>query len=155
MVLLKTVISGQWSRVRKRMGTVPDLRTKRIEVVESGLSPFFRLTWLKPCFYLFLLFTIHCSLFTSPAQAEEKAYKINVEGMHCKVCVYRVTKSLKKLKQVKDVNVNLDEGTATVTLNDGEDVTQEALNEAIEDSGYKPNGITNETANRGARESAK
>lgn len=73
--------------------------------------------------------------------AEEKVYRINIEGMHCKVCIYRVTKSLKRLKEVKDVEINLDKGTATVTLNDGEDVTEEILNEAVEDSGYKPTGV--------------
>jgi copper chaperone CopZ len=90
-------------------------------------------------FYL-LPFTF-CLLPFASAFAEEKSYRINVEGMHCKTCVYRVTKSLKKLPQVKDVAVDLDNGTATVKLNDGEDVTPEALEEAIKDSGYKPNGI--------------
>lgn len=91
---------------------------------------------------LVLLLLAPCSLLlASPAFAEEKSYKINIEGMHCNMCVYRVTKSLKKLKQVKDVKVSLDDETAVVRLNDGEDVTAEALNEAVEDSGYKPNGV--------------
>ena len=57
------------------------------------------------------------------------------------MCVYRVTKSLKKLKQVKDVEVDLDSGTATVTLYNGEDVATTDLEQAVEDSGYKPNGV--------------
>ncbi len=87
------------------------------------------------------MLTIHSSLLTSPAFAEEKVYRINIEGMHCKMCVYRVTKSLKKLKQVKDVEVDLDGGTATVTLYDGEGLATTDLEEAVEDSGYKPNGV--------------
>lgn len=89
----------------------------------------------------FAMFTVLCSLFTPPAYAEEKSYRINVEGMHCNMCVYRVTNSLKKLKQVKDVEVNLDKGTVVVTLNDGEDIGKEALEEAINDSGYTPAGV--------------
>ena len=105
--------------------------------VASRNRPSGLLTWLKPCFYV-LLFTIHCSLFTSPAFAEEKVYRINIEGMHCKPCVYRVTKSLKKLKEVREVEVDLDDGTATVLLNDGMDLKPEALEEAVKDSGYNP-----------------
>ncbi|MDO8444861.1 MAG: heavy metal-associated domain-containing protein [Deltaproteobacteria bacterium] len=111
MVLLKTVISGQWSVVRK-VSTI-----------------------------MALILVAHCSLFIAEVKAEEKAYKINIEGMHCNMCVYRVTKSLKKLKEVREVEVDLDEGIATVTLNDGADVATVALNEAVKDSGYKPNGV--------------
>ncbi len=91
---------------------------------------------VKIIFPLLLLFVL-CNL-SSVAHAEEKAYLIHIEGMHCNMCVYRVTKSLKKLRQVKDVEVSLENGTAAVTLNDGEDVSKEALEEAVENSGYKP-----------------
>ena len=128
MVLLKSGVRDQYPQGHKGSGVSRNR--------PSGL-----LTWLKPCFYLFILFTIHCPLFTSPAFAEEKVYRINIEGMHCNMCVYRVTKSLKKLKQVKDVEVDLDSGTATVTLYDGEDLATADLEEAVEDSGYKPNGV--------------
>lgn len=73
--------------------------------------------------------------------AEEKVYRIKVEGMHCKSCIYSVTKSLKKLKQVKDVDVKLEEGVAIVVLNDGKDVTAKELEEAVKDSGYKPGKV--------------
>lgn len=95
---------------------------------------------LKPLAFYLLPFALFLSF--SFAFAEEKVYRINIEGMHCNMCVYRVTKSLKKLKQVKDVEVDLDSGTATVTLYDGEDLATADLEEAVEDSGYKPNGIT-------------
>lgn len=91
---------------------------------------------------LVLLLLVPCSLLlASPAFAEGKVYLINIEGMHCKMCVHRVTKSLKKLKEVREVEVDLDEGTATVLLNDGADVKPEALEEAVKDSGYNPTGI--------------
>jgi len=83
-----------------------------------------------------------CILYlASPAFAAEKVYLINIEGMHCKMCVFRVTKSLKKLKEVREVEVSLDDGTATVLLNDGVDVKPEVLEEAVKESGYNPTGI--------------
>lgn len=97
-----------------------------------------------------LILVAHCLLLIAEVKAEEKAYKINIEGMHCNMCVYRVTKSLKKLKEVREVEVDLDEGIAIVTLNDGADVTAEDLNEAVKDSGYKPNGITIVTSQESA-----
>ena len=88
-----------------------------------------------------LILIAHFTFLIPEVTAEEKVYRINIEGMHCNMCVYRVTKSLKKLKQVKDVEVDLDSGTATVTLYDGEDVATTDLEEAVEDSGYKPAGV--------------
>lgn len=91
---------------------------------------------------LVLLLLAPCSLLlASPAFAEEKVYKISIEGMHCKSCVYSVTKSLKRLKQVKDVEVNLKEGVAIVVLSDGKDVAARELEEAVKDSGYKPGRV--------------
>ena len=89
-----------------------------------------------------LILIAHFTFLISEVSAEEKVYRINIEGMHCNTSVYHVNKSLKKLKQVKDVEVDLDSGMATVTLNDGEDLATTDLEEAVEDSGYKPNGIT-------------
>lgn len=89
-----------------------------------------------------LILTVACCLMPIAfAFAEEKVYKITIEGMHCKSCIYSVTKSLKKLKQIKDVEVKLEEGVAIVVLNDGKDVTAGELEEAVKDSGYKPGKV--------------
>lgn len=84
------------------------------------------------------IFVAHFTFLIPEVSAEEKVYRINIEGMHCKTCIYRVTKSLKKLKEVREVEVDLDDGTATVLLNDGMDLKPEALEEAVKDSGYNP-----------------
>lgn len=88
-----------------------------------------------------LILVAHCSLLIAEVKAEEKVYLITIEGMHCKSCIYSVTKSLKKLKQVRDVEVRLKEGVAIVVLKDGKDVTAEELEEAVKDSGYKPGKV--------------
>lgn len=91
--------------------------------------------------YILILSAAYCLLAAALTFAEEKVYRIKVEGMHCKSCVHSVTKSLKKLKQVKDVEVKLKEGVAIVVLSDGKDVTAKELEEAVKDSGYKPNKV--------------
>ncbi len=91
--------------------------------------------------FTFILTVACCLMPIAFAFAEEKAYKIAIEGMHCKSCIYSVTKSLKKLKQVRDVEVRLKEGVAIVVLKDGKDVTAEELEEAVKDSGYKPGKV--------------
>lgn len=108
MVLLRSMISSQWSVVRKA-STI-----------------------------LALILIAYSSLLITDVRAAEKVYLINIEGMHCKTCVYRVTKSLKKLKEVREVEVDLNDGTATVLLNDGMDLKPEVLEEAVRDSGYNP-----------------
>lgn len=117
MVLLKNRGKGQGARGKKA----------RLTSYVSRLTVF--------------IFVAHFTFLIPDVSAEEKIYRINIEGMHCNMCVYRVNKSLKKLKQVKEVEVDLDSGTATVTLNDGMDLKPEELEEAVEDSGYKPNGV--------------
>ncbi len=104
-------------------------------LLKSGIRKY------KSKVFTFILSVILCLLVTASAHAEGKVYLINIEGMHCKMCVYRVTKSLKKLKEVREVEVSLDDGTATVLLNDGVDVKPEVLEEAVKDAGYKPTGV--------------
>ena len=104
-------------------------------LLKSGIRKY------KSNFFTFVFTVIVCLVVTASAYAEGKVYLISIEGMHCKMCVSRVTKSLKKLKEVREVEVDLDDGTATVLLNDGADLKPEALEEAVSDSGYTPKEV--------------
>jgi Cu2+-exporting ATPase len=64
-----------------------------------------------------------------------KEKKLSVEGMMCEHCVAHVTKALEGVKGVKNVNVSLEDGTAT--LEAGLLVSDKALVKAVEDAGYK------------------
>jgi Cu+-exporting ATPase len=64
----------------------------------------------------------------------EKAV-IGITGMHCASCVATVEKSLKKVKGVSSVVVNLASEKAYVDFDPGQ-ATEESLKEAIEKSGY-------------------
>ena len=60
-----------------------------------------------------------------------------IEGMTCDNCVKTVTKTLKKINGVKDLSVDRQGATATVTY-DTTKTDMPALHEALLQSGYKP-----------------
>ena len=65
---------------------------------------------------------------------------VSVEGMMCGHCTGRVQKALEALDGVKSVVMSLEEGTATVELEEG--AGGEALKAAVEEAGYKVKGIS-------------
>jgi copper ion binding protein len=60
---------------------------------------------------------------------------LNVKGMTCQGCVASVTRVLKAVPGVREVQVTLDPGTATVSY-DASRASIPALKSAIEDAGY-------------------
>ncbi|HJP18242.1 MAG TPA: heavy-metal-associated domain-containing protein [Nitrospinota bacterium] len=65
--------------------------------------------------------------------------KINIEGMSCGHCVGRVTKVLTGIEGVSDVDVNLDEKRALVSLD--KEIHDEQFNKEIENVGFKVIGV--------------
>ena len=63
---------------------------------------------------------------------------ISITGMKCEHCSAAVTKALSELEGVTAVKVDLAGGKATAEV---ENVTDEALTEAIEDIGFDVTGI--------------
>ncbi|EYF07635.1 heavy-metal-associated domain-containing protein [Chondromyces apiculatus] len=62
-----------------------------------------------------------------------------VSGMTCQNCVRHVGTALRKIPGVRDVEVNLDQGTARVMLAEGKagEATAGAMLAAIQDAGYE------------------
>lgn len=60
---------------------------------------------------------------------------LKVQGMTCQGCVASVTRVLKAVPGVRDVQVTLEPGTAKVSY-DASQATVQALEAAIEDAGY-------------------
>jgi copper chaperone len=60
---------------------------------------------------------------------------LNVQGMTCGHCKSAVTNALKELDGVKNVEVDLQAGKATVEYEEGK-VSAENMKEAVEDQGY-------------------
>ncbi len=65
---------------------------------------------------------------------------LKVEGMMCPRCVAHVQKALEEITGVESVEVNLKKKTATVNI--GENVSDEALSEAIVKAGYEVKKIS-------------
>lgn len=65
----------------------------------------------------------------------EKIVKtIEIDGMSCMHCVKKVEEALKKVKDVKKVEVSLEEKKAIVTMK--QEIANEELKNTIEDLGY-------------------
>ena len=60
---------------------------------------------------------------------------IKIKGMSCHHCVMAVTKALKEIDGVKDVQVNLERGEAIV--HEDKPVDPDILREHIEKAGYE------------------
>ncbi len=61
---------------------------------------------------------------------------LRISGMHCGMCVKKVTDALTKVDGVRAAEVNLEAGTAEVTVTAGR-VAPEALAAAVESAGYR------------------
>jgi copper chaperone CopZ len=62
---------------------------------------------------------------------------LGIEGMTCDNCVKTLTKAIKRVNGVKDVNVDRGSARASVTF-DTTKTDMPAIHEAILHSGYKP-----------------
>lgn len=60
---------------------------------------------------------------------------IKIEGMSCMHCAKKVENGLKEIKEVKSVNVKLEEKNAEVILK--QEVENDILKKKIEDLGYE------------------
>lgn len=60
---------------------------------------------------------------------------LKIEGMMCSYCEKHVKEALKKIEGVQKVKANHKTGTAELILKD--DVSDEILQKAVEEAGYK------------------
>lgn len=68
--------------------------------------------------------------------------QVTILGMSCPFCAYGAEKKLKKLDGVVELEVVLETGLATLTMEEGADVSNETLQEAVEDAGFEIAKIT-------------
>lgn len=62
---------------------------------------------------------------------------VTVKGMVCSFCAQGIEKKLKKFKEVKSVDVDLDTKKVTLQWNPGPALTEEILQKTIKDAGYE------------------
>ncbi len=74
-----------------------------------------------------------------PAAREDEPRQIQVTilGMSCPFCAYGVQQKLQKLEGVTDLEVVLKTGLATLTLEEGADISNELLQKTVKDAGFE------------------
>lgn len=65
-----------------------------------------------------------------------KNVDLNVTGMHCDGCATKIKSALKKVQDVQDVQVNVEKGTAQISLVSNSTTGTEVLAKAVADAGF-------------------
>lgn len=63
--------------------------------------------------------------------------KVTILGMSCPFCVYGVEQKLKKLDGVEDLEVVLETGIASLTMEDGADLSNDLLKKTVKEAGFE------------------
>lgn len=63
-------------------------------------------------------------------------YQLRVDGLACPFCAYGIEKQLTRTDGVKDIAVDIDAGTVTVTMDDGARMTRDQAKRVVKDAGF-------------------
>ena len=85
---------------------------------------------------LLALSTAVLLIWSAHAFAAETHYQLQVDGLVCPFCEYNVEKNLGKIEGVKQVKVNLKEGSVAILVADGHTLAEERVRQAITDAGF-------------------
>ena len=70
-------------------------------------------------------------------EGEPRQIQVTILGMSCPFCAYGVQQKLQRLKGVTDLEVVLETGLATLTLEEDADISNEQLQETVKDAGFE------------------
>ncbi len=76
------------------------------------------------------------------ALAQVEKVEIRVDGLACPFCAYGLEKKLKKIEGVEKVQINVQDGIATLRSRKGKSVEVENLESVVKDAGFTPREIT-------------
>jgi copper chaperone CopZ len=87
---------------------------------------------------------------TTPATAQNMAsaedgprvIEITILGMVCPFCSYGVQQKMKKVDGIANLDIDLDKGLATLTLEETQDASNEILIRTVKDAGFEVARIT-------------
>lgn len=77
----------------------------------------------------------------TPEQEQPRQIQVKILGMSCPFCVYGAEQKLKRLDGVKELDVELETGIATLTMEDEADVSNEKLKTTVDDAGFEAAAI--------------
>ncbi len=83
------------------------------------------------------LFSLGLSMPTPEIQAAEyQQVVVKIDGLSCPFCAYGVEKKLKALDGVQEILVKMNQGEVIVTFAADTVIDEEAIKQAVEDSGF-------------------
>ena len=68
---------------------------------------------------------------------QPRQIEITILGMSCPFCVYGVQQKLQRLDGVAELEVVLETGIATLRLEEDADISNELLDDTVEDAGFE------------------
>jgi len=77
--------------------------------------------------------------------AERQIVELGVEGMTCKFCALNVKKNLSRIVGVKNAEVSLSDGKATIEIESGKNIDIPALKNKISELGFTPGKVSGGT----------
>lgn len=75
-------------------------------------------------------------------QEQPRQISVKVLGMSCPFCAYGVEQKLQRLEGVEELTVELKSGVATLTLEEGADISNEKLVQTVKQAGFEAVEIT-------------
>jgi copper chaperone CopZ len=75
------------------------------------------------------------------AQEAPRQIEVTILGMSCPFCAYGVEQKLTKLDGIEDLEIVLETGIATLTLEDGADVSNDEIQKQVKEAGFEAAGI--------------
>lgn len=68
-------------------------------------------------------------------------YELRVDGLACPFCAYGIEKMLNEVEGVKNLDISINKGVVSVTLEDGSRFTEETARQIVEDAGFTLRGF--------------
>jgi copper chaperone CopZ len=84
------------------------------------------------------------ALFSAASLNTGEIIEVRVDGMSCMFCAYSLERSFKKLDVVEDIEINVGDGKAKITVKQGSGLTDENIKEIVKKSGFTPREIKRE-----------
>lgn len=75
------------------------------------------------------------------AMAVPQAYALQVDGLACPFCAYRLEKQLGTIEGIEQIDVDIETGRVTVTMADGAKLDEAKAKQAVEAAGFSLRGF--------------
>lgn len=82
------------------------------------------------------IIAIALSVASATAFAGAHQYQLRVDGLACPFCAYGIEKKLNAAKGVKGIQIDINSGTVTVTMEAGASLSEAQARQIVKDAGF-------------------